>query len=51
MNKKKTGLLSAIAENRSVYLMLLPGLFFLVVFALYPIFTKNALEILKFQAH
>ncbi len=37
MNKKKTGLLSAIAENRSVYLMLLPGLFFLVVFALYPI--------------
>lgn len=37
MNKKKTGLLTAIAENRSVYLMLLPGLFFLVVFALYPI--------------
>ncbi|MDD3251453.1 MAG: sugar ABC transporter permease [Lachnospiraceae bacterium] len=35
--KTKSGLWNSILENRVIYLMLLPGLFFLVVFALYPI--------------
>lgn len=37
MEKKKNNLLLQIKQNTSVYLMLLPGLFFLVIFAMYPI--------------
>lgn len=37
METKKKDLLLQIRQNKVIYLMLLPGLFFLVVFALYPI--------------
>lgn len=37
MKGKKTGLAEQLRKNKVVYLMLLPGLIFLVVFALYPI--------------
>lgn len=37
MERKKTGLWEQVKKNKVVYLMLLPGLFFLVIFALYPI--------------
>lgn len=37
MERKKASLAAQLGKNKTVYLMLLPGLFFLVVFALYPI--------------
>jgi ABC-type sugar transport system permease subunit len=36
MRMKKRNLLQRIVDNKTVYFMLLPGLFFLIIFALYP---------------
>ena len=36
MKTKKAGLIEQIRKNKIVYLMLLPGLLFLIIFALYP---------------